>query len=356
MLLQAVFGASTTLVLAHLLPPNTQTPTFPSVHALPQLADLADLPAFAAIFETLDLEPRFDFLLWSGRRNAPVRPRSFPSLQPMWHDPAGSSWSSIPAPGHHRMMTRHLQRATPGTLLRELRLHRHRLCWLALAFGSVAGCTDGPFFHLKKLNPYIQNQWREDREKVVVPSQRVEEIRLLRNQIASMSSDEQAKWIANLDSILKEESSPEIRREAVLALQGVNSRPDALEALAGRAKDNSDYVRLAVVDVLHKSPSEAAGNALLSMAAADPSSNVRLQATEALGAHRSDEVKQFLASKLEDRNPAMQYHVSIALKEFTGKNYGGDMEAWRSYLAGEEVPEPKASLAETLQSLVPLKR
>jgi hypothetical protein len=307
-------------------------------------------------FQTLDLEARFGFLLWSGRHNAPVRPRSPDRRPPMQQDPNGSYRSFIPASGHHRMMTRHHQRATLGSILRAMRLYRHRLCLLALACGPVAGCTDGPFFHLKKLNPYIQNQWREDREKVVVPSQRVEEIRLLKKQIASMSSDEQTKWIANLDSILKDESSPEIRREAVLALQGVNGRPDALDALAGRAQDNSDYVRLAVVDVLHKSPSDAAGRTLLSMAAADPSSNVRLQATEALGAHRSDDVKQFLASKLEDRNPAMQYHVSIALKEFTGKNYGGDMEAWRSYLAGEEAPEPKASLAETLQSLVPLKR
>jgi len=236
---------------------------------------------------------------------------------------------------------------------------RPRLVWISfLCAGLVpcGGCTDGPFFHMKKLNPYIQNQWRQDREKVVVPSQRIAEIRLLKSQIASMTNDEQAKWIRDLDELVQHESSSEIRREAVLALKPVNDRPDALVAMTRLTKDKNDFVRLAVVDALHKSPSDEAGRTLLNMAASDPSNNIRLKATQALGGHRSPEIKQYLANKLEDRNPAMQYHVSLALKEYTGKNYGGDMEAWKGYLAGENVPEPRTSIAETLESLLPITR
>lgn len=227
--------------------------------------------------------------------------------------------------------------------------------WICL-LAACSGCTDGPLFQLKKLNPYIQNQWRQDREKVIVPSQRVAEMRLLKGQLASLPEDEQAKWVGTLSEILKTETSPELRREAVLALKSVHNRSDAVATMATLSRDKSDFVRLAVVDALQKSTTSESTSTLLAMASGDSSSNVRLQATQALGYHRSDAVQEYLASKLEDKNPAMQYHVSLALKEYTGKNYGGDMEAWRSYLQGEDVPEPRVSLAETLQSMLPLSR
>ena len=47
----------------------------------------------------------------------------------------------------------------------------------------------------------------------------------------------------------------------------------------------------------------------------------------------------------------MQYSASLALKEQTGKNYGGDIEAWKQYLKGDEVPEPPVSIAERMQSM-----
>jgi hypothetical protein len=70
-----------------------------------------------------------------------------------------------------------------------------------------------------------------------------------------------------------------------------------------------------------------------------------------LGSHKSDSVKQFLGSKLEDRNIAVRFQASQALGELTGKRYGGDIDAWRQYVAGENVPEPELSLAETLESM-----
>jgi hypothetical protein len=255
-----------------------------------------------------------------------------------------------------RMTTRSENGSHPRNLpSRSLHTFTAAIGWLCLV-AAGSGCTDGPLFHLKKLNPYIQNQWRQDREKVIVPSQRVAEMRLLKGQLASLPEDEQSKWVGTLSEIVKTETSPELRREAVLALKSVHNRPDAVATMATLSRDKSDFVRLAVVDGLQKSTAPESTSTLLAMASSDSSTNVRLQATQALGYHRSDAVKEYLASKLEDKNPAMQYHVSLALKEYTGKNYGGDMEAWRSYLQGEEVPEPRVSLAETLQSMLPLSR
>jgi HEAT repeat protein len=230
---------------------------------------------------------------------------------------------------------------------------------ILLAFGFVAivsGCTDGPFFQMKKLNPYIQSQWRKDREKTVVYSQRVEEMRLLRRQIANMPSEEQSRWIAKLKDILQTETSPELRRESVLVLQEVMDRQDAVAAVTPMTHDKNDKVRLTVAQTLGARPNPEAASALIAMATSDSSRVVQLAATESLGKHPSDEVRQFLASKLEDRSPAMQYQASLALKNITGKNYGGDIDAWKRYLAGEDIPEPKASLADSMKSIVPIWR
>ena len=209
---------------------------------------------------------------------------------------------------------------------------------------------------MKKLNPYIQSQWRKDREKAVVYSQRVDEMRLLRRQIVSMPTEEQSYWITQLSNILKNETSPELRRESVLVLQQVMDRQDAVAAVTPLIQDKNDKVRLTVAQTLGTHPNPEAASALMSMAQSDSSRVVQLAATESLGKHPSNEVRQFLASKLEDRSPAMQYQASLALKSITGKNYGGDIDAWKRYLAGNDVPEPKASLADSMKSVIPLWR
>lgn len=221
------------------------------------------------------------------------------------------------------------------------------LCVLAL------GCTDGPFFQMKKLNPYIQSQWKKDREKTVVYSQRVDELRRLRSQIARMPSEEQARWVTTVSKIAKEETSPELRREAVLVLQQVMDRGDAVAAVTPLVRDKNDKVRLTVAQALGTQSNPEAASALMAMASSDSSRVVQLAAIESLGKHPSNEVQQLLASKLEDRSPAMQYQASLALKKITGKDYGGDIDSWRRYLAGEDVPEVRPSLADSMKSILP---
>ncbi|MFO0013817.1 MAG: HEAT repeat domain-containing protein [Planctomycetota bacterium] len=228
--------------------------------------------------------------------------------------------------------------------------------WILMAgclYATSVGCTDGPFFQMKKLNPYIQSQWRKDREKAVVYSQRVDEMRLLRKQIARMSPDDQSKWIQSLSKILREETSPELRREAVLVLQQTMERQDAVNAVTPMIQDENEKVRLTVAQTLGTRSNPEAASALMLMAKSDRSRVVQLAAIESLGKHPSNDVQQFLASKLEDRSPAMQYQASLALKKVTGRNYGGDIDAWKRYLAGEDVPETRPSLADSMKSILP---
>jgi len=240
----------------------------------------------------------------------------------------------------------------------------NRLVYLAIAWACTfcVGCTDGPFFQLKKINPYIQRQWKKDREKTVVFSQRVEEMRLLRRQIRTMPEEDQAYWIGKLGEIVNTETSPELRREAVLTLAEVHQEPESVTILSQLSKDKNDKVRLAVVSAL-AGGKDANGKAgvgskdgvstatLLAMASSDSNNNVRLSATRALGSHDTPQVREFLGKQLDDRNIAMRFQASQALEQMTGKRYGGDIDAWRGYLAGQDVPEPKATLAESIESL-----
>jgi HEAT repeats len=125
-----------------------------------------------------------------------------------------------------------------------------------VTFSTLVGCMDGPFFELKKLNPIIQNQWKEDRKRGDVFSQRVKEFGLVRSQIKKMSDDEQSHLVSVINSVVQKETSSEIRREAVLALSEVIHRPDASATLIQLAQDKEEKVRLAVARSLrnHATP------------------------------------------------------------------------------------------------------
>ena len=76
--------------------------------------------------------------------------------------------------------------------------------------------------------------------------------------------------------------------------------------------------------------------------------SVRQAAIESLSAFDEGEVRTALRELLGDRSPAVQYQVTQSLTRLTGRTYGGDIQAWRDYLDGAEVPPPERSWAEKL--------
>lgn len=233
---------------------------------------------------------------------------------------------------------------------------RMSLYLIPLALSTVVGCVDGPLYELKKLNPIVQNQWKQDRERGPVYSQRVDELRLVGRRLPKMQPDEQMKWINTISTVVETETSPDIRREAVLALAEVSQQPMAAETIMKLSKDKNDKVRLAVSQSLRKQLTPEATQTLLAMATSDKDESVRLSAVESLGPHKSDDVKQFLAKQLNDRSPAMQYSTSLALKEFTGKDFKGDISLWKRHLNGENVEPVEPTLYEAMKSYIPFTR
>ena len=227
---------------------------------------------------------------------------------------------------------------------------------ICLALPSIAGCVDGPLYELKKLNPIIQQQWREDRERGPGYFQRVDEMRLLASQFPSMEPQERAKWINFLSTLAPTETSPEIRREAVVALSQVIQEPGSAEAIMKLSQDKNEKVRLEVAKSLRSHVTPETTQTLLAMASSDSSDNVKLSAIRALGPHKSDEVKQFLAKQISKSNPAYQESASVALRDFTGKDFRGDVGLWKRYLNGENVEPTEPTLYEAVRPYLPFSR
>jgi len=227
---------------------------------------------------------------------------------------------------------------------------------MPFALTAVFGCVDGPLYELKKLNPIIQRQWKEDRDRGPGYWQRVDEIRLVASQFPTMEANERAKWVNTVSLLVQTETSPELRREAVLALSRVMSEPGATEAVMKLSQDENEKVRLEVSKSLRNRVTPEATQTLLAMASSDSSENVRLSAIRSLGPHKSDEVKQFLAKQLNKSNPAFQESASVALRDYTGKDFKGDVAMWKRYLNGESVEPNEPTLYETMQSYNPFRR
>jgi len=227
---------------------------------------------------------------------------------------------------------------------------------IPLALSTWVGCVDGPLYELKKLNPVIQSQWKADRERGPVYSQRVEEMRLIGRQFPTMPPDEQAKWVDSISSVIQTETSPDLRREAVLALAKADTQPRATETIMKLSQDKNDKVRLEVSKTLRNKINAETTQTLIVMATTDADESVRLAAIESLGQHKSEDVKQFLAKQLNKSNPAFQFAATNALRDFTGKDFKGDVALWRRYLDGEDVEPKQPTFYEAIQPYIPFTR
>lgn len=227
---------------------------------------------------------------------------------------------------------------------------------IPFALSAIVGCVDGPLYELKKLNPVIQSQWKKDRERGPVFPDRVDELRLIGRRFPNMPQGERAEKVNLIISMVDTETSPEIRREAVLALTQAMKQPGATESIMKLSQDKNDKVRLAVSNALRSQVTPETTQTLLAMATSDANESVRLAAVESLGPHKTDEVKQFLTKQLNSSKPALQYSASVALRDFTGKDFKGDVATWKRYLNGEDVEPKSPTFYEAVQPYLPFTR
>lgn len=210
-------------------------------------------------------------------------------------------------------------------------------------FITVLGCTDGVLHKMKSINPYYRNEWEKDRRLGTTFTERVDEITLLKSRLPSMEPTEQAKWADLLEKLVKSDPSPEMRS---LACQTIANLPgdSAIRALNSASTDQSEKVRLMACAGWQSRGGTEARDMLLTMATnAKESPSVRRSAIAGLATFNDDEVKKTLAGILDDKSPALQYQTALSLKTITGRDYGGDIQAWRDFMSGNDVPEPDRS-------------
>ena len=224
---------------------------------------------------------------------------------------------------------------------------------LALGLSLASGCTDGPFYQMKKMNPYFQSQWKKDRALGPTFTDRLAELDLLKSQLSGMGNDEQLQWAERLSNIIQSDPSSEMRARAVATIAQLPAA-SAVTALNYASGDEVEKVRLAACHAWKQRGDNAAQDMLLSLAEKDESTSVRQAAIDGLSVFDGEEVKSTLTRLLSDRSPAVQFQVAQSLKVITGRDYGGDFDAWKQFMAGENIPEPpQASLTERVWNALP---
>ena len=204
------------------------------------------------------------------------------------------------------------------------------------SLSGLTGCMDGPFYAVKRMNPYFQSEWRKDRELGPTFEDRIEELRLLDQQIASMPPQEQQTWATRLEKVVSEDSSPEVRARAVQVIGKLPSEA-AERALNVASTDEVEKVRMSACKAWKDHSGTAARDMLLSLATNDESNSVRQCAIESLATFNDAEVLRNMGTLLEDPSPAVQYQVAQSLERLTGEKLGGDIDGWKQYVANLEI-------------------
>jgi hypothetical protein len=223
---------------------------------------------------------------------------------------------------------------------------RKLICSISLLI--LVGCTDGVLFQMKRMNPYYRSQWKTDEEFGVTFNQRLEELGHLRSKLPSMQPDEQASWAAYLEHLIIHDSSPEFRAQAVQTIALISGE-STLRSLNAASTDESEKVRLVACRAWRQFAGPQAKDMLLTLANnANETTSVRQVAIDSLASFDDAEVRESLMELLNDRSPAIQYQVTRSLAQVTGRDFGGDFQAWRDYMEGKDVVETPTSMASTV--------
>ena len=205
--------------------------------------------------------------------------------------------------------------------------------WLFSMVLIVTGCSaDGPLTRLSSINPAVRRQWAADEQHATTFFARSEKLNTLENQASKMSTEEQSVASQQLNTLLRDEANPVLRSQAVRILAKI-AHPNAEIGLNMAESDSDPDVRQQVCQARGEQRSRQALRALARILANDDDFDVRLSATRELGNYRDAEAFQALGAALSDSDPAMQHRAMASLARATGEDLGGDVAAWKEFLA-----------------------
>ena len=174
---------------------------------------------------------------------------------------------------------------------------------------------------------------------VVAPSERIAELRRLRDEAGSASPEEKQRVAAELAGQLAKEPDGSLRAEIVRTL-AVYPTDVAMRILRHAIEDADVQVRIAVCEAWAQIGDAEAVRLLGATLDGDPDVDVRLAAAKALGRTGNPDAALALAPALADSDPAMQYRATLSLRRVTGKDFG-TIAAWQQHLNRAYTPESR---------------
>jgi HEAT repeat protein len=219
--------------------------------------------------------------------------------------------------------------------------------WLVLC--CLAACTGCHSFLGYRGWPYPEI----DNTTFVTPAMRKDTIQQFAARADGTDSADQRAQTDQLARQIQIEPDPLVR-EAIIHAIGAYHTPLAGQVLEAGLADDNQLVRVACCQSLGKRADEHSVPMLANTLRADKQVDVRLAAAEALGKIKSPSSISALAVALDDHDPAMQFAGMQSMKAVTGKDYGGDVQAWRQVASGGNPAPPAApSIASRLKDYSP---
>ena len=222
--------------------------------------------------------------------------------------------------------------------------------WLVIAIlVSLTGCQS---MSLPSVWPFSGER---DRTTYHTPQMRMDAISQIAAKSTRTDTPDQRQITDELARQIQIEPDPLVRTTIVSAVAEFHT-PIAPQVLRAGLNDDSAAVRIACCRALGERAEPDSVPRLAQSLKQDKDLDVRLAAAEALGKINSPASVTALVAALDDRDPALQYVGVQSMKALTGKDYGGDVDAWRQLATGQ-TPTPRAdtpTIAERLRSLSPL--
>jgi hypothetical protein len=214
---------------------------------------------------------------------------------------------------------------------------RKRLSVIALVLGAamLSGCAAPKSGLLAQWNPFHKDDVYDERQYGPTIDERLAEIRHTGERAESMRPEERDQLAQQFGARLQHETSPSMKMELIRGL-GKLQTPMADAALRMALSDPDPGIRRTAVEAWGTRRSEMAIEVLSQTLSSDTDLDVRMAAARALGNYSDRTAVESLGIALDDPNPALQYRAIESLRTATGKDYGGDVAAWRQVVKGIE--------------------
>jgi HEAT repeat protein len=161
----------------------------------------------------------------------------------------------------------------------------------------------------------------------------MKEYRELAKQAPQLDAASKEQKSAELAAAAQSETDALIRGEIFRTLGAFNTISSSTALYAG-LQDSDPEIRIACCDAWGKRGGADAAKVLGEILREDESEDVKLAAARALGEIKDQAAVLALAPALDDGSPAMQWRAVRSLEKVTGKYYGEDVNAWRTYVQG----------------------